>query len=366
MSTNTTDAAAAPRPHTPILRTLGISVAMTAIIAIIVLAFSWPALTAEPKDVSIAVVGPEQAVSAVQEQLDEAGDGLFAITTVDDRDTAVDGIEAREYFGAIILGQEPELLTASANGTINQVVAQLATPLQAALTAQAQAAAEAAGQQAPAVELTVTDVAAFSEDDPNGALLTSAFFPMLFGGIIGGVLIGTVIVGSFRRILSVVVYSAAGGIVLTSILQGWFGSIQGDYWLNAGAFAMAIAAIAAPMIGFVALIGRAGTAIGPVVMMLFANPISGTALPPQFLPGSWGEIGQWFPPGAAATLVRELSYFPNADTTFPWLVLTGWILGGLALAILGHFRTSVTDTPAAQVAAQTEAERELQAEGARP
>src|SRR5690606_10276742 len=124
----------------------------------------------------------------------EAGDGLFAITTVDDRDAAVEGIEAREYFGAIILGPEPELLTASANGTINQVVAQLATPLQAGLTAQAQAAAEAAGQQAPAVELTVTDITPFSEDDPNGALLTSAFFPMLFGGIIGGVLIGTVII----------------------------------------------------------------------------------------------------------------------------------------------------------------------------
>lgn len=358
MSTNTTEAAAAaPRPHTPILRTLGISVAMTAIIAIIVLAFSWPALTAEPKDVSIAVVGPEQAVTAVEEQLAESSEGLFAITEVDDRDAAVEGIESREFFGAIILGQEPELLTASANGTINTVVNQLATPLQAALTAQAQAAAEAAGQQAPAVELTVTDIAPFSEDDPNGALLSSAFFPMLFGGIIGGVLIGTVIIGSFRRILSVVVYSAAGGIVLASILQGWFGSIQGDYWLNAAAFAMTIAAISAPMIGFVALIGRAGTAVGPVVMMLFANPISGTALPPQFLPGAWGEIGQWFPPGAGATLVRELSYFPAADTTFSWLVLTGWIIGGILLAILGHFRTAVTDAPATALAADADAPR---------
>lgn len=357
MSNTTTEAAVpAPRPHTPILRTLGISVAMTAIIAVIVLAFSWPALTAEPKDVTVALVGPDQAVSAVEAQLEEAGGETFAITTVDDRDAAVDGIETREYFGAIILGPEPELLTASANGAINQVVAQLATPLQTALTAQAQAAAEASGQPAPEVTLTVTDIAPFSEDDPNGSLLTSAFFPMLFGGIIGGVLIGTVIVGSFRRILSVVVYSAAGGVVLASILQGWFGSIQGDYWLNAGAFAMAIAAIAAPMIGFVALIGRAGTAVGPVVMMLFANPISGSALPAQFLPGAWGEIGQWFPPGAAATLVRELSYFPNADITFPWLVLTGWILGGLLLAVLGHFRTSVTDTPAVDLAPQSDRE----------
>lgn len=358
MSSTAEVAAPAPRPHTPILHTLGISVAMTAIIAIIVLAFSWPALTAEPKDVTIAVAGPEQAVSAIEEQLAEAGDGTFAVTVVDDRDDAVEGIETREYFGAIVLGAEPELLTASANGTINQVVSQLATPLQSALTMQAQAAAEASGQAAPEVTLTVTDIAPFSDDDPNGALLTSAFFPMLFGGIIGGVLIGTVIIGSFRRILSVVVYSAAGGVVLTSILQGWFGSIQGEYWLNVGAFALAIAAIAAPMIGFVALIGRAGTAVGPVVMMLFANPISGSALPAQFLPGSWGEIGQWFPPGAAATLVRELSYFPSANTTFPWLVLVGWVVGGLLLAVIGHFRTSGSAADDAEATPVEATERE--------
>lgn len=356
MSPEPTEAAPAPQPHTSIARTLGISVAMTAIIAIIVLAFSWPALTAEPKDVPLAIIGPEQAVSAVETQLAEAGDELFSLTVVDDRVAAVEGIETREFVGAIVLAPEPELLTASANGAINQIVAQLATPLQAALTAQTQAAAEAAGQTAPEVTLTVTDIAPYSEDDPNGSLLTSAFFPMLFGGMIGGVLIGTVIVGSLRRILAVVVYSAAGGLVLASILQGWFGSIQGDFWLNVAAFSLAIAAIAAPMIGFVALFGRAGIAVGPVVMMLFANPISGAALPPQFLPGAWGEIGQWFPPGASATLVRELSYFPEADTTFPWLVLTAWTVGGLLLAAVGHFRTSVTDAPVAADDASTRAD----------
>jgi hypothetical protein len=49
-------------------------------------------------------------------------------------------------------------------------------------------------------------------------------------------------------------------------------------------------------------------------------------------------VGQWFPPGASATLVRDLAYFPAADTTFPWLVLAGWAVGGFLLAVLGHFR----------------------------
>src|ERR687895_620903 len=259
MSDTTTESlSGADRPQTPILRTLAIATGLTAIIAVIVLAFSWPAVTADPDDVTLAVVGPEAAVSAIETQLTKEGDGVFDITAVDDREEAI-----------------------------------------------------------------------------------------------GGITIATLIVGSVRRILAVTVYSAVGSVVLTSILQGWFGSIQGDFWLNVGAFSITIAAIATPMIGFVALIGRIGTAVGPVVMMLFANPISGAALPPQFLPGSWGEIGQWFPPGAAATLVRELSYFPNADMTLPWLVLTGWVVGGLILTLVGHFRTTITENRADSTSEKT-------------
>ena len=337
------------KPRTPILRTTLISAALTGIIAIIVLAFSWPAVTADPHGVSIAVTGPEQAVSAIETQLNEQGDGVFEITVVDDRDTAVEGIEQREYFGAIILGQEPELLTASANGTINQVIAGLATPLQEGLTAQAQAQAEAAGLgTAPEITLTVTDVVPLSDDDPNGSLLTSAFFPMLFGGILGGVLIFNLITGTSRRILAIGVYAVVGGIVLTSILQLWFGSIQGDYWTNVAAFALAVAAIAGPLIGFASLMGQPGTMVGLVLMMLVANPISGSALPAQFLPGAWGAIGQWFPPGASATLVRELSYFPDANMTVPWLTLAAWVVGAIVLILIGHIvRRARSTTPVA-------------------
>ena len=76
-----------------------------------------------------------------------------------------------------------------------------------------------------------------------------------------------------------------------------------------------------------------------------ANPISAAAIPVEFLPEPWGAIGQWFPPGAAATLLRDLSYFPAADTTFPWLVLAGWAAGGILLSLLGHFRTAGGRSP---------------------
>ena len=101
-----------------------------------------------------------------------------------------------------------------------------------------------------------------------------------------------------------------------------------------------LAAIAAPITGFVALIGRAGIAFGPLVMLLFANPLSSANAPKEFLVAPWGEVGQWFPPGAAATLLRDLSYFPEADASFPWLVLGAWMVGGLLLSVVGHFRTA--------------------------
>jgi len=85
-------------------------------------------------------------------------------------------------------------------------------------------------------------------------------------------------------------------------------------------------------------------------MLLFANPISAAAIPKEFIAEPWGEVGQWFPPGAAATLVRDLSYFPAADTTFPWLVLGAWAVGGLLLSVVGHFRTAGGAEPNAEAA----------------
>ena len=38
--------------------------------------------------------------------------------------------------------------------------------------------------------------------------------------------------------------------------------------------------------------------------------------------------------------MRDASYFPAADTTFPWLVLAGWAAAGILLALVGHHRST--------------------------
>jgi hypothetical protein len=336
MSTSPTTA---PGGASPWGRAALIGLGLAAAIIVIVLAFIWPNVTAQAKDVPIVVAGPQAVAQPLVDQLDKATDGAFAIKTVSDRDAAVNAIEHRTAYGAIVLGASPEVLTASAaNSAIAQQLATLASQLQQQLQAAADAQAQAAGIAAPTVTVKVTDVVPLASTDPRGIGIASAAFPLVFGGMIGGVSLTIALRGSVRRMVGVTVYAAAAGLALSAVLGTWLGLVQGNYFALAGAFALALAAISATIVGAASVLGNAGLGVGPVVFLLFANPISSSTTPKEFLVGSWGDVGQWFPPGAGVTLLRDISYFPKADSTFPWLVLVAWTVLGYLLAMIGHFR----------------------------
>lgn len=320
------------------------------------LAFLWPTITSSVKDLPIALTGGSAQIAQVETQLEKAGDGTFSVTTAASRDEAVRLITTREVYGAIVLGPKPEVLTAGAAGAAPaQIMTQLAATLQKQANAQAQAAvqkaiaagAAPAGTTAPAITVTVTDIVPLASGDPRGLGIAAASFPLVLGGVLGGVLISLLVAGSWRRLVAVVVYSAASGLGVAAVMQGWFGALQGDVGLNALAIGLSMFATAAFIVGMNALIGRAGIAVGAVLTMLVGNPLSAATQPVQFLAGPWGAIGQWFVPGASATLVRDLSYFPAADASFPWLVLVGWAAAGLIPMLAGHFRNQgVTEAAA--------------------
>jgi hypothetical protein len=317
---------------------------------VILLAFLWPTVTSSIKGLPIAIAAPAAQAQQLTTALEEKSPGTFEITTVDDRAAAVDLIETRHAYGAIVLGSEPEVLTASA---ASPLVAQVLTGLAPALSAQLNAAAQAQGIQLPApISVTVTDVVPLASTDARGVGLAASSFPLVLGGMVGGIVISLLIVGVWRRVTATLVYSVVGGLAIAGILQGWFGALQGNYLVNAAAIALTILGIAGTIVGAVSVFGRPGIAVGPVLFLFIANPISAASQPVEFLATPWGAIGQWFPPGAAATLLRDLSYFPRADTLFPWLVLTGWAVLGLLLATLGHFRDRGAATQAAIDAAE--------------
>jgi len=148
-----------------------------------------------------------------------------------------------------------------------------------------------------------------------------------------------------RRLVGLVIFGAASGVLITAVMQTWSGILHGDWLVNAAVIGLGVSATSALVIGLAALIGPPGIGVAAIITLLIANPIAGAGAPPQFLPEPWGEVGRWFVPGASATLLRSVMYFPDAATAAQWAVLAAWLVVGVALALVGHHRTRAELSP---------------------
>jgi len=350
------------RPHTPWPRIAQLSVLLAVVVSVLVVAFLWPTVTSSVHGIPVALVGDSATVSQVESQLEARSPDTFDFRIAGSVDAAEQLIRERAAYGAIVVGTAPQLLTSSA---ASPVVNSLLTGLSPALGSAFTEAAIAQGAPASTVvTVPVTDVVPLSSSDPRGTAFAASSFPLVLGGMLGGILTSLLVVGVWRRVTLVFTYAVIGGVALTSILQFWFGALQGNFALNAAAVALTIAAISGVITGAVALLGRAGVLVGPVLFLLIANPLSAATGPVEFLAQPWGAVGQLLPPGAAATLLRDLSYFPDATTLTSWLALGGWTLLGLLLSTAGHFRSAGAVTQTALVEAEVaELEHEAQVAG---
>jgi hypothetical protein len=349
--------------HTPWPHALRTALLAAVAVCTVLLAFAWPSVTAKVQNLPVAAVGNEEQISQITSK---APAGSLDLRTVSTRDEAVELIKQRQVYGAVVLGASPEILVASAGSPVasqaltqmgaqmqSQIQTQAITKLQGALTQAAQAAVtgqapqagqtgqpQQSGQAATVPQVTITDVVPLSSDDSRGTGLAVAGLPLAMGGMIGGVLISLLVSGTWRRLGAILAYGVIAGLGLAGILQGWFHTLQGSFWLNASAIGLGVIATAAIIVGLNALIGRAGIAVGAVITLFIGNPLSSLTQPKEFLPAPWGEVGQWLVPGASGTLLRDLSYFPDASAAFPWLVLGGWAALGAVLIAVGHFRNA--------------------------
>ncbi|MGC4939502.1 hypothetical protein [Kribbella sp. DT2] len=299
---------------------------LTVLLTVLLIAFAWPAARSGPRDLPLAVAGPQSAVGQVTAALEQAMPGGFAIEPVADRASAVQAIEDRDVYGAIVLDEAaPEVLTASAAGPM---VAQLLTQVAGKLTA-----------QNPAAAPKVTDVVPLPADDPRGAGLAAGALPLVLGGILAAAMLTNFAKAGATRIVGAVTFAATGALALTAVLQFWLGSFEGSYWANAGVIAMSIGAISLTLLGLEWLLGTAGLGLGAATMMLLGNPLSGMTSAPEMLPSGWGTLGQFLPPGAAGTALRSVSFFDGAGAGRSLLVLSGWLVLGLVLCGLGAARS---------------------------
>jgi hypothetical membrane protein len=361
----TAEAVTAPAPErSSWLKVLLTSLQASLIVAVVILAFTWPTKTMEAKNLPVSIAGPEVTVSQFEQSLKDQGIETFDLKQASSREEAEQQIKQRETYGAIIFteGAAPEVLTApAANTAATQILNGVATQLNAQIQQKALAAktealtqavqaggeqgAQAAAQleqmkvqaeQASAMEVKTTAVVSLSESDSSGTGLAIAAFPLVIGGILGGSFSVLRVNGTWRRFATATLYAVIGGALTALILSTWFGFIPGDFatlWAAFGAtylatafFIVGVGALSSPLIGL---------AVGAVITMFIGNPISGATMPSVFLPGAWGQIGQMLVPGASSTLLRSIAYFPEVATSGQWLVLGSWIAFGLLAGVIG-------------------------------
>ncbi|HFG8808254.1 hypothetical protein ACL1EU_10260 [Corynebacterium striatum] len=313
-------------------------------VCLFVLAFLWPMATMTPKDLPLAVVGTQEQVSKVSEAFEQKQPGLFEITPVEDRAAAVSLVEEHEAYGAIVLGQEPEVLTASAAGTAQgNIVKNLAQPVEAMANQQAQAMATAKGIPAealPNVTVKTTDVVPTSSEDPQGLGMNMAVIPVAIGGMLGAAIPSFLLKRNSQRLLALVIFAPIAGLLATSVIGGVFGLLPASFWASTGVFTLGIAAVSSFILGLRALLGASGFGLGALTIMLVGNPLAGTMAPKEFVSGSWGYFGQFLPNGATATLLRLVNYFPAASISTQVWTLLAWVAFGLTLLGIGIVRES--------------------------
>ena len=362
--TSAAETSAARTERSSWIKVISTSLLASLLVALVILAFTWPTKTMEAKNLPVSIAGPEVNVSQFEQSLKDKGIETFELKQASSREEAEQQIRQRETYGAIIFteGAAPEVLTAPAANAVatqmlNGVAAQLNAQIQQkALTAKtealtqavqaggeqgAQAAAQleqmkAQAEQASAMAVKTTAVVPLSESDSSGSGIAIAAFPLVIGGILGGSFSALRVNGTWRRFATATLYAVIGGALTALILNVWFGMIPGDFatlWAAFGAtylatasFIVGVSALASPLIGL---------AVGAVITMFIGNPISGASMPSVFLPGAWGQIGQMMVPGASSALLRSIAYFPEAATSGQWLVLGSWIAFGLLAGVIG-------------------------------
>lgn len=302
-------------------RLITVLIGVPAVLIVMLLCFLTPSLNSGAKDLPLAVGGPAQVTEQITGALEAKSPGTFEITTYDDADQARQAVEDRDAVGAITAGADGvTIVTASGAGSpYAQVLKGIGSGL------------EAAGQT-----VTYDDVAPMPADDPTGVTIASLALPLAFGGNVSAVLLMSLLKDNPRlRLLGSILMSITSGLAITALLQFGFHTIDGDFWMTAGALSLGIVSISLALIGSKDLFGFAGMGVVGFLLLFVSNPLSGLATGAAWLPAPWGAIGQLLPIGAAGTAMRSAVFFDGAGAGHAVVVLTCWAVAGLVMSALG-------------------------------
>jgi hypothetical protein len=301
----------------PFGKLVGGGAMVAGVAALAVSAFTWPAARLEPRDLPVGVAGPAPAAAAFDQRLAERGN-FFDVHRYASEAHARRAIEERDVYGALVVSAEgTTLLTASA-----------ASPLVAQMLEQALAPAAPAATR-------VVDVVPADRDDPRGFAFNSLLLPLSLVATVTGLIVAVATRPGLGQIGGLVAAAALAALVAISIVQGWLGVLDGDWWANTGVVALIVLAIASLAAGLAALFGVPGFLLAALLMIFVGNPLSGVSTAPALLPEWASLLGQLLPPGAGGSLLRSSAFFDGNGSAGPLTVLLAWGALGLAAVWVG-------------------------------
>ncbi|WP_143145075.1 ABC transporter permease [Streptomyces humi] len=341
--------------------------ALPIVITLAVMAFAWPAGRISPRDVPVGIVGAGPASQHAVEGLTRAKPGAFDFHLYPDQQAARSAIKNRDVYGAFaVSGHGVTVLKATAaSPTVAQLLTdvgqQLADKATRQITLQRAAQQKAAGAHSPAkarkraaaqlgvagaessvkILMKAVDVVPVATEDPRGAVFSSSVFPLTICGILIGAFV-TMARGLARprhRVLTLLVACAVAALGIYLVAQGFLGALPHDHVATWAILSLVLLSVSATAAGVIRLLGPVGLGLSAALMVFVGNAFSGATSAPEMLPDGVNHVGQWLPPGAGASLLRDTTYFHGSAGAGHLAVLVLWSVCGITAVMFGHWVT---------------------------
>jgi hypothetical protein len=135
------------------------------------------------------------------------------------------------------------------------------------------------------------------------------------------------------RLGATVPYALASGLGGAVIAEPVLGALSGHFWSVAGIGVLVTLSAATVTIALQTLFGVIGIGLTVVIFVILGNPSAGGAYQAPLLPPFWRAISGFLPNGAGTEAVRRIVYFEAHGVMHPIIVLTVWIVVGVALTL---------------------------------
>lgn len=331
---------------------LTLTIGLTAVLAIMMTAFSLPAVNSGINNVPIGIIATnDETFQKMAKPLRNKG---FKVSEYATAYQAKAQINKRDIYGAISLDASGNLTVYEATAA-SAAVAQALTQIGNSVVTQQKAIGSAQINQIigktndvntikalnqklaqlNAKTAKIVEVRAFPKADSKGTGLAAGALPIALGGWIGAVAIANMVKGKRQKFAAVISFAVIGGLGLVAVIQYGIGTFDGNYFLTSLGAMLGIAATGFFVLGILEVLGNPGLGIAAVLLILLGNPLSGLASAPEMLPTGWGALGQLLPPGATGTLLRNIAFFNGHAIAYPLTVLLAYVVVGMLLFKIG-------------------------------